>query len=402
MQPRRILTYALALGLLFTARIVAGPNQDEIQKRQGELQAIRNQIKEFEEKIKTQQQHEKATLELLDMYDRKATLLRRLITKLRAEEKRLQDRIDTTRATVADLESQLSFLKKHYAHYVSSVYKSGRIYDIELLLSSNSINQFYIRTEYLKRFTDQRQKDAQRIGTKRSEIEEIQARLQQELTEERRLIAEKGAEEDRLASLVVERKEILHQIRKDKKSVQREIERKLKAAKDLEGIIANLIEMERLRKEREAAEIQRGKLPQPLPIAGTFESRKGKLRWPVNEGSIVARFGNQTHPTLKTITQNTGIDIAVKAGSPVSAVAEGQVSKITWLPSYGNLIIIDHYGGYYTVYTHLAELRVSEQQKVKEGDVIGASGEALDGPRLHFEIYKGREKQNPEVWLMRQ
>lgn len=390
------------LVILLNARVLVGSTQEEIRKRQAELQAIRDQVREFEEKIKTQQQHEKATLELLDMYDRKATLLRRLITKLRAEEKRLQERIDATRATIAALEDQLSFLKKHYAHYVSSVYKSGRIYDIELLLSSNSINQFYIRTEYLKRFTEQRQKDAQRIDTKRSEIEETEARLQQELTEERRLIAEKGAEEDRLASLVVERKDVLRQIRKDKKSVQREMERKLKAAKDLEGIIANLIEVERLRREREAAEIQKGKLPQPPPIAGTFESRKGKLRWPVSEGAIVARFGNQTHPTLKTVTQNTGIDIAVKAGSPISAVAEGQISKITWLPSYGNLIIIDHYSGYYTVYTHLSEIRVSEQQKVKEGDIIGTSGEALDGPRLHFEIYKGREKQNPEHWLMRQ
>jgi len=402
MHPPRILTYVFILGILLSAGMYARSTQEEIRKRQAELQAIRDQIREFEEKIKTQQQHEKATLELLDMYDRKATLLRRLIARLRGEEKLLQEKIDTTRATIATLEDQLSFLKKHYAHYVSSVYKSGRIYDIELLLSSNSINQFYIRTEYLKRFTEQRQKDALKIDGKRREIEETQARLQQELSEERRLIAEKGAEEDRLASLVVERKDILRQIRKDKKSVQREIDRKLKAAKDLEGIIANLIEMERLRKEREAAEIQRGKLPQPPPVAGTFESRKGKLRWPVSEGSIVARFGNQTHPTLKTITQNTGIDIAVKAGSPVSAVAEGQVSRITWLPSYGNLIIIEHYGGYYTVYTHLAELRVSEQQKVKEGDMIGTSGEALDGPRLHFEIYKGREKQNPEHWLIRQ
>lgn len=402
MSASRTCTYAALILLLFITRDSGFSLQNEIRKKQAELETIRNQVREFEEKIKAHQQNERATLELLDMYDRKATLVRKLISRLRAEEKQLQTKIEGTRTTILALEEQLAFLKKHYANYVSSVYRSGKIHDIELLLSSNSINQFYIRTEYLRRFSDQRQKDAERIDTKKQEIEETQARLQQQLMEERRLIAEKGAEEDRLAALATERKDVLLQIRKDKKFIQREMDRKLKAAKELEGIVARLIEEDRIRKEREASEIKKGRLPQPPPVSGAFESRKGKLRWPVSEGGIVARFGNQTHPTLKTVTQNTGIDIAVRAGSPVSTVAEGQVSKITWLPSYGNLIIVDHYGGYYTVYTHLSEIRVTEEQKVKEGDIIGMSGEALEGPRLHFEIYKEREKQNPERWLIRQ
>jgi len=45
----------------------------------------------------------------------------------------------------------------------------------------------------------------------------------------------------------------------------------------------------------------------------------------VREGTIVARFGSQRHPTLKTVTHNTGIEIAVKAGTPVVAVADGEV-----------------------------------------------------------------------------
>jgi murein DD-endopeptidase MepM/ murein hydrolase activator NlpD len=195
---------------------------------------------------------------------------------------------------------------------------------------------------------------------------------------------------------VSERKDILFRIRRDKKNVQREMERKLKAAKQLESIIAALIEEDRIRKERE------GKFPPPPSVKGTFESRKGKLRWPVTEGAVVARFGNQRHPTLKTITQNTGIDISVKTGSPVHSVADGEVSTIWWLPSYGNLVIVNHYNGYRTVYAHLAEINVTEGQKLFEGDPIGTSGEALDGPRLHFELWKDREKQNPEQWLVAQ
>ena len=398
---KSFLTYAVLL-LCFAGMSSQAPGQTEIRKRQTELQSIREQIRTLEEKINRQQKNEKASLDLLDTYDRKGTLVRRLITRLRAEERELQTQIDTTRRTIATLEGQYRFLKDQYANYVVSIYRAGRVHDLELLLSSNSLNQLYIRNEYLKRFSAQRKKDATDLVTKKSEIEDTQAELQQQLTEQRRLIAEKGAEEDRLASLAADRRRILAKIRNDKKTLQRSIDRQMKAAQAIEGIIAQLIEEDRVRKEREAEAQRTSRLPQPPPVKGEFASKKGKLRWPVSDGTVVAHFGNQKHPTLKTITQNTGIDIAVKAGSPVSAVAEGEISKIWWLPGYGNIVIINHYGGYRTIYTHLAEIKITEGQKVKEGDVIAESGEALNGPRLHFEIWKDREKQNPETWLSKQ
>ena len=393
----------IALLLLLAVRVPAQA-QDEIKARQSELNSIREQIKSFEEKIRQQQKNEKATLELLDSYDNKATLVRRLITRLRAQEKEIQVRIEATRKGMTALESQLEFLKKHYASYVASVYRAGRTRDFELLLSSSSINQFNIRNHYLKRFTEQRKRDAGHIIGKRKEIEDTQSRLQIELSEEQRLIAEKGAEEEQLVELAADRRDALVKIRKDKKLVQQEIDRQMKAARDVEGMISQLIEADRIRKERETELARRGRVTVPVPPAtgGTFEHKKGKLRWPVSEGRIVARFGNQKHPTLKTVTLNTGIDIAVEPGSPVISVADGEVAKIWWLPSYGNLIIVSHDGGFRTIYTHLAEIHVSEGTKLKEGDSLGFSGEALEGPRIHFELWKGKEKQNPELWLGRQ
>ena len=393
--------YAAGLVLL-VAVVMQAPAQDEITKRQAELRSIREQIHEYEEQIKEQQKHEQATLDLLDTYDRKETLLRRLIGRLRGEEDGVEHRIDGTRKTAAMLESQLAFLKKQYASYVTSIYRKGRTRDFELLLSSASINQLYIRNEYLKRFTEQRRQDAEHITAKRREVEDVQAQLHIQLSEEQRVIAEKGAEENQLVALAADRRLALAKIRKDKRNVQREIDRQMKAAKDLEGMIAQLIEQDRIRKEREAERARKSNLIIPPAPHGTFEFKKGKLRWPVNAGTVVAHFGNQKHPTLKTITVNTGIDIAVKVGTPVVTVADGEIAKIWWLPSYGNLVIVDHNGGYRTVYTHLTEIKAVEGQKVREGDVIGFTGETLNGPRLHFELWVGKDKQNPEQWLMKQ
>ncbi len=396
---RRLLSILLLLCAIAPG---ARANQEEIRKRQAELQTIREQIREFEERIKKHQKNESEALELLDTYDRKGTLVRRLIGRLRADERELQRRIAGTAREREELEKQLRFLKEQYANYVRSIYRNGRTHDLELLLSSQSINQFYIRTSYLRRFSEQRRKDAAEIQRKQAAIEEVQAQAQQQLSEERRVIAEKGAEEDRLASLAEERRSVLGQIRKNKSMLQRSIDRQMRAAREMESVIENLIEADRVRKERQADEARKAHLPQPPPSGLAFEEKRGRLRWPVNRGIVVARFGNQRHPTLRTITQNTGIDIAVESGSPVSAVADGDVAKIFWLPSFGNLIILNHNSGFRTVYAHLSDILVTEGQMVKEGDLIGESGESLEGARIHFEIWKEREKQNPESWLSRQ
>ncbi len=377
-------------------------SRSEFSRRQKELQSIRDQIREMESRIKEQQKKEKVSLDLLDTYDRKAGLVRSLISRLRTEEADLQHRIDASRSTITQLERQYGFLKDQYASYVTSIYKAGPVHDTELLLSSNSLNQLSIRNEYLKRFSAQRKRDADTIVTRKRDLEEVQARLQVQLSDQHRLISEKGDEEHRLAALASERRTMVAKIQKDRKMLQRSIERQSKAARDLEGIIARLVENERIRKERSAESSKANRLPLPPAMTGDFVTRRGRLRWPVTEGTIVAHFGSQKHPTLKTITQNTGIDIAVKAGTSVNAVADGEVATIWWLPGYGNLLILNHYSGYRTVYSHLADIKVAEGQKVKEGEEIAESGEAVDGPRLHFEVWKDRENQNPELWLMRQ
>lgn len=393
---------AAAIVVLIGAICLAAPlraNQDEIKRKQAELTAIREQIRVFEERIKQQKQNESEALELLDTYDRKSTLLRRLITRLKADERELQRRIAATARERDQLERQLAFLRDHYANYVSSAYRHGRTRDLDLLLGSESINQFIVRTSYLRRFTDQRKRDAEEIAGKKDAIDEIRAQIQQQLSEERRLIAEKGAEEDRLSTLAAERRGVIAQIKKDRSMTERSIQRQIKAARELEDLVTSLIEADRIREEREK-EMGRKERVTPPPSGGlAFDARRGKLRWPVTKGSVVAHFGNQRHPTLRTITQNTGIDIAVAAGTPVAAVADGEVARIWWLPGYGNLVIVSHRNGFRTVYAHLAEITVTEGQGVKEGDAIGESGESIDGPRIHFEIWKEREKQNPEQWL---
>jgi len=385
----------LLLALLLAGRAFSSSTDEEIKKKQTQLQKLRKDIDTYEDRIKEREKREHSTLELLDAYDKQAVLLRRLIGRLHDEETALQRGINDSRESISQLTGQISFLRKHYAHYVATVYQYGHTYDLELLLSSRSFNQVLIRAEYLKRFSDQRRRDLDKIDSHRLELEKKTELLSHQLAEQHDLLTDKQREEQKLSQKMARRKALLTDIRRDKKNFKKELGRKMQAVKDLQQLIAKLIEEDRVRKERE----RKTSREPSKEVAGVFESRRGRLRWPVAQGKLAARFGSQEHPTLHTITQNTGIDIAVPSGTEVVAVADGEVSLINFLPSFGNLIILNHNNGYRTVYAHLSDISISEGEKVGEGQQIGRSGESLTGPLLHFEIYKDREKQDPEHWL---
>lgn len=385
----------------------------EITKQERELEKLRKEIAAFENRLKESEKRERSTLETLDDLEQQSALIRQLVTKLKEEEKRITRDIDDAKNSIDGLERQLVALKNHYAGYVRSVYKNGRVYDIELLFSSNSMNQLLIRIEYLKRFSTQRATDLKKIVAKKEELERQNDQLQETLRNERALIAEKTKEERSLKNKAAQRQRVLNRIRMDRKTLRQELSRKTAAVKRIEQMIADLIEKERKRleeerKKREAeAAKERERLAaagQPVPIlsiepTGTFARRRGALRWPVSSGAIASKFGKVTHPVLRTVTENSGIDISVSVGTDVVAVAEGEVSLISFIPGYGNVVILNHYDGYRTVYAHLSEIRVVEAQKVQEGHVIGKSGDSVAGSLLHFEVWQERQKMDPEAWL---
>ncbi|MBI3005836.1 MAG: peptidoglycan DD-metalloendopeptidase family protein [Ignavibacteriales bacterium] len=411
---------SLLFAVLLAPSFVSAFQADkEIKKKSQELDRLRNEIQAFERKLKESEKRERSTLERLDDLERQSNLIRQLIRKLREEEQEVTAEISRAISSIHSLENQLQFLKSHYAGYVRSVYKNGRVYDVELLFSSNSINQLYIRMEYLKRFSEQRAKDLGKILDNKSNLERQNDELQIKLAAERKVLTEKTREEKTLRTKFSERQRVLSRIRKDKKTYQRGLARKTEAAQHIEHLIADLIEKERIRKEREeeakrqreladARERERLKNSPPPPTTPSanesasipaFEQRRGKLRWPVSSGAIASRFGDQVHPVLRTVTQNTGVDIQVSSGSNVIAVADGEVSVLSFIPGFGNVLILNHYDGYRTVYAHLSDISVVESEKIREGEVIAKSGDSIAGSVLHFEIWKEREKQDPEKWL---
>lgn len=118
------------------------------------------------------------------------------------------------------------------------------------------------------------------------------------------------------------------------------------------------------------------------------------LIWPV-PGAVTSPFGPRWG------AMHTGIDIDSGPGVPIKAAKAGTVIMAAWYGGYGNCVIIDHGGGFSTLYAHQSSVAVSEGQSVGQGTVVGYVGGTgnVTGPHLHFETRVGGTPQNPMNFL---
>ncbi|UCG41707.1 MAG: M23 family metallopeptidase [candidate division WOR-3 bacterium] len=127
--------------------------------------------------------------------------------------------------------------------------------------------------------------------------------------------------------------------------------------------------------------------------------RKTVLRSPLEFKKVTSYFGNRFHPIHRVWRPHQGVDYAAPRGTPVSCVADGQVTVTGWLGGYGRLVEVTHRGGLKSRYGHLSGFGpgVRQGRRARQGQTIGYIGSTGDatGPHLHFEIRKGGKPVNP-------
>lgn len=158
--------------------------------------------------------------------------------------------------------------------------------------------------------------------------------------------------------------------------------------------------IEEIGKSRESTQRLIEAMPPPPAGMGGFGDQRGKLPWPA-EGTVEVRFGRHTDPKLKTVQRQKGYDLRAPDGTPVHVPYPAVVGYSGWFSGFGNLVILDHGEGYYTLYAHLKDIQVAKDQRVQPGAVLGDVGDtgSLKGPYLYFEIRSGSKPLDPADWL---
>lgn len=368
---------------------------NELRYQNKAINALKNEIEQLRSKIKKTESRERSTASRISSLDEEIALTSRLVQSLKREEKKTRSRITRLKEDLLKNENELEILRVRYEQRVVNSYLKGRITDLERVFSSTTWRQAMYRTHYLKIISDIEKKMTKQIEKLLIGISQQKLELEAALRENLILKRDKEKQMSSYRNMRINREQELSRIRFDKKALALYVNEKEAGLKQLENIIKKILE-DRARFERE----ERIRQQQQALKTKSFSALKGRLPWPAN-GRIIAKFGRQWNPKLKTTTENPGIDIKGQPGSAIRAIIGGVVTTITYIRGYGTTIIIDHGGGFYTVYSHVTNIQINVDSEVRNGDVIAYMGDSgsINGSKLHFEIWGKGQKLNPELWL---
>ncbi len=345
--------------------------------------APERKLQQVQEKIDALQSHLEGIRGRRDAEQRRLRAVEKRIGRLSSslrilKRKQQRQRVRLT-ALGRELESQNRMIAQQrgaLALQLRTAYMTGRQEYLKMFLNQQEPQKLGRVLTYYRYFTQARNA---RIDQLRSAIEKTH-RLSTQLTEERRRLA-------RVAERYADQKRELEQSRQARGKLLTALKRAFRKGRG---------RLEQLRQDEQRLTELLSRMKQAQKAAPPF-GNGGQLPWPV-EGAILAGFGTPRTAELRW----KGVLIAAAEGEPVQAIAAGKVVFADWLRGYGLLVIIDHGGGYMSLYGHNQSLQKETGSRVTQGEVISTVGNSGGNERagLYFEIRHNGEPVDPMRWCV--
>ncbi|MCR5351050.1 MAG: peptidoglycan DD-metalloendopeptidase family protein [Bacteroidales bacterium] len=402
---RHALRIALTLVFLLVGSVLSAQDTSSQESRRA---ALRKEIAQLEKQLKENSSKRANALGELRLVRKQVATRRELVQESERTIRILTDTIAARQARVERLQDRLASMETYYRRLVRNAYKNrdARVW-FSYLLSSSDLGQASRRFAYLRKLSNAMNAQGRRLLQTRAQLEEDLARLATLKQEAERV---RAAREQELQDLRTEEQRsdrLVANLQKDKNRYQKQLNTKRKQVealnREIERIIAQAIEEARRKEEAAKNANKKGAAkearPLDLKLAGEFTANKGKLPWPA-DGPVVESFGKHNHPvyTQLVMPANNGVNIGLSEGAEIKSIFDGEVKRIIVMPGYGRCILVQH-GTYFSFYCKLGKVTVKSGDKVKTGQVLGYV-DTIDGQtELHFEVWKERTPENPEIWL---
>ena len=396
------------LSIFFFLLLTLAWGQDN---RQAKLEAQRKQLRAEIKKINTllftnKKQKKNALTEVEDLAV-KISLRQRLIRVTNEEANRLTQQISENQRTILSQEKELEDLKAEYAEMIRFAYASKSAQSrLMFLFSSESFLQAYKRFQYLKQYAAFRKKQGLMIAEKTKTLEALNASLVIQKQKKEMLIQENRIAQNELTAERLEQKERISALKKNERSLARQIQKKQRQIAAFDKEIQRLIRAAIAASNKAAAGKNKAVFaltPEAQLIGKNFTANKGKLPWPVEQGVVTLGFGTQTHPVVKTTKiQSNGVTIATPGNAKVRAVFKGEVMQVFSFKGSNPGVLIQH-GNYITSYSNLAAVYVKKGQTIDAKQTIGevfthpTSGKS----ELKFSVFQNTTPVNPKSWVYR-
>jgi septal ring factor EnvC (AmiA/AmiB activator) len=360
--------------------------EKKVQKLQGEIktsQKLLSQTSKNKEttlqEVELLQAQIKKRDDLIAAYDKQLSALNKETKGYNNDIKKLQGDLQKSRQEYADL-------------LVLSYRNRSSINNLLFIFSSEDFNQAIRRMRYIQQFKDLLQHKMEEIDNTKSDIK---TRIDKNEADKKRIEELKKEQQKERDSLNKDKKALndkVAKLKKQEKDIKKDIAKKQKETDDLQAKIKKII-AEEVAKRKANATVD-------TKLSATFEANKGKLPWPVANGVVTKKYGNNPHPTQpKVVVKNNGIDISTEQGANALCVFDGQVATVFNTGST-NVVMVRH-GLYFTLYANLDKVFVKVGDNVKTGQKLGVihTGASDNVTTLHFEVWNDKNNSNPEGWL---
>lgn len=418
-QGKSALAYCFAFCLLLFASPVF--SQTSVQKNkkdqlQLQMKKLQDEIKQIEAAIKTTSAKKQKSMSEILSLQAKIRSREKLIGNINSQIGDLDETINETGEEINTKAAEVEKMKQDYAHMLRKSYENITLRNqLVFLLSSNSVSEAYRRYNYLLKIAEYRRNQAkvlqQSIGELQVKKDELLSTKEEKLT----LLEKQNEQKQELEREKKNKDAAVAQLSEKEKKLKKQVDEKNQAARKLNDRIRAIIEEEiaAARKKAEEAAKKSGApattkttdampmTPQEQALSKDFANNRGKLPWPVVRGHVISQFGKHEHPAIKGVMiENNGLDIKSEAGAEARALFSGTVVSVFSLPTTHNCVIVKH-GEYFTVYSNLESVTVKPNQTLTVKQPIGKlhTDKTEDLTKVHIEIWKGKEKMDPELWL---
>ncbi len=370
----------------------------DLENQTDELAKIKNELVEKRESLDQLHHKEKSVLEELLNLEERLDLAQRFRRQLKVKERNLEEELKIKEMSLGETDTRLILCRDRFQHRLREIYKHRNSDFYAIIFDASSPVDLVNRLNFIRLILKQDQALLTETKNAKAELEEKERNLRKTKEEWVELEKRKTEEEVTYQKELKEKEKLLKKIKSEKTVYAQAVGELEKSAMELENILASI--QPEYRSAFGAGEQVLGRMKTDQR-EGLFFISKGRLPWPI-QGKVVSRFGEQINPQFRTRLKNSGIEIEGAPGREVAAVSDGRVIYSSRLRGYGNLVILEHEGGYYTLYARLSEILVSPHQEVDRLQKIGVLGEngfSFGPPTLHFEIREGKQPQNPLEWL---
>ncbi|AXQ27418.1 hypothetical protein D0B54_01360 [Solimonas sp. K1W22B-7] len=395
----------LALALLLPAA-VGWANPDEDAAPPGgdpRLEEVRGRIEELQGEIEGNKSREDALRRDVETVEKKITVAQTEINLLRRKEQTQLARVRRAQGELDEAERQLDGQKKALAAQVRAAYIIGQNAAARLLLNLSDVqklDRMVTYYDYLARARANRMRGmlahADKLRALRDKLDDeaetlagLRTEQQAALARQQGLRSNRSSQLSQLQAKLGDQETQLNQLRDTEREVKRTLESIQRALRDVAPEPARP-------QPRDEPATPRG--PEQFSDR-PFPAQKGKLAWPIR-GPLLAAFGQ---PKAGGRLAWNGNWIGADAGAPVRAVSAGRVVYTGWMQRYGLIVILEHEGGFFTLYGHNQSVTHSAGDLVRAGEVIAQAGNTggHEQPGVYFEVRRGTLALDPRLWLSR-